>query len=42
MTAKYRRASSRVQIEAFVQDVEACLAVVDALNLNTRIWSKTS
>jgi hypothetical protein len=35
-----RRASSRVQIEGFVQDVEACLAVVEALSLDTRIWSK--
>jgi hypothetical protein len=35
-----RRAASPFQIERFVGDVDACLAVVDALNLNTRIWSK--
>ena len=26
--------------EIFVDDVHACLSVVDALNLNTRIWLK--
>lgn len=36
----YRRAESRAQIETFVDDVRACLSVVDDLNLNTRIWSK--
>jgi hypothetical protein len=36
----HRRAASPIQLERFVHDVEACLAVVDDLNLNTRIWSK--
>ena len=36
----YRRAKSRVQIGAFAEDMRACLSVVDALDLNTRIWSK--
>jgi hypothetical protein len=33
-------ARSRAQIESFVKNVRACLDVVDALALNTRIWSK--
>jgi hypothetical protein len=37
----HRRARSRAQIQAFVEDVRACLSVVDDLNLNTRIWSKS-
>ena len=37
----YRRAGSQVQLAAFVDDVRACLSVVDDLNLNTRIWSKS-
>jgi hypothetical protein len=35
------RAQNREQIESFIADVRACLSVVDALNLNTRIWSKS-
>jgi hypothetical protein len=37
----YRRADDRAQLDAFVADVRACLAIVDDLNLNTRIWSKS-
>jgi len=36
-----KRAHNRDQIESFIADVRACLSVVDALNLNTRIWSKS-
>jgi hypothetical protein len=36
----WRRARSQGQIRAFVDDVRACLSVVDDLHLNTRIWSK--
>ena len=36
----YEPAASRTQLAAFFADVSACLAIVDALNLNTRIWSK--
>jgi hypothetical protein len=36
----YEPAASRAQLAAFFADVSACLAIVDALNLNTRIWSK--
>ena len=36
----YRPARSRAQIQAFLDDVRACLSVVDDLRLNTRIWSK--
>jgi hypothetical protein len=35
-----RPADSRAQLAEFVADVKSCLDVVDALNLNTRIWSK--
>jgi Protein of unknown function (DUF3137) len=35
-----RPADSRAQLAEFVADVRSCLDVVDALNLNTRIWSK--
>lgn len=35
------RAQNRAQIEGFIADVRAWLSVVDALNLNTRIWSKS-
>jgi hypothetical protein len=35
-----RPADSRPQLDEFVADVRSCLDVVDALNLNTRIWSK--
>jgi Protein of unknown function (DUF3137) len=37
----YRRADDAAQLDAFVVDVRACLAVVDDLKLNTRIWSKS-
>jgi hypothetical protein len=37
----YRPANDDAELEQFVADVQACLAVVDDLNLNTRIWSKT-
>jgi len=36
----YRPARCRAQIGAFAEDVRACLSIVDALDLNTRIWSK--
>lgn len=36
----YRKARCSRQIAEFVADVDAILAIVDALNLNTRIWSK--
>ncbi len=36
----YRKASCSEQIGAFIADVDAILSIVDALNLNTRIWSK--
>jgi hypothetical protein len=36
-----KRADDRDQLESFIADVRACLAVVDDLNLNTRIWSKS-
>ena len=35
-----RRADDTGQITSFVSQVRSCLAVVDALNLNTRIWTK--
>ncbi len=35
-----RSARNRGQLDGFREDIEACLSVVDALNLNTRIWSK--
>ncbi|MGI9204170.1 MAG: DUF3137 domain-containing protein [Woeseiaceae bacterium] len=37
----YRRASSTAQINEFVRDIKSLLQVVDELNLNTRIWTKT-
>ena len=36
----YRRATSRRQIQQFVEDISAALELVTELNLNTRIWSK--
>jgi hypothetical protein len=33
-------ADGTAQIDGFIADVRACLAVVEALDLNTRIWSK--
>ena len=36
----YRKARCSQQIAEFVADVDAVLAIVNALNLNTRIWSK--
>ena len=35
------RAGDERQIAAFVADATACLGIVEALDLNTRIWSKT-
>lgn len=35
-----RRAGSQNQYQSFIEDLDACLSVVDELNLNTRIWSK--
>ena len=35
------RAASEAQIDSFIADVRACLSVVEALDLNTRIWSKS-
>ena len=37
----YRRANSTVQINEFVRDIKSLLQIVDELNLNTRIWTKT-
>jgi hypothetical protein len=36
----WRRADCSGQLEGFLQELRACLAVVDTLALNTRIWSK--
>jgi hypothetical protein len=35
------RADNHGQIDAFIADAAACLGVVEALDLNTRIWSKS-
>lgn len=37
----YRPAGSQDQISRFVTDIEALLAIVDELDLNTRIWSRS-
>jgi len=35
------RADDPRQIEAFIADAAACLGIVESLDLNTRIWSKS-
>ncbi|MCR9258726.1 MAG: DUF3137 domain-containing protein [Pseudomonadaceae bacterium] len=37
----YKRADCETQINSFIADVETLLPVVDELNLNLRIWSKS-
>jgi uncharacterized protein DUF3137 len=35
------RADNQGQIDSFIADAAACLGIVEALDLNTRIWSKS-